>query len=305
MFSAPVTYQVDTRILMKVVKCMEIKQVMVIGAGQMGNGIAQVFAQSGYNVYLNDIKEEFVQKGLDTIDKNLDRLVKKEKISADDKAEVLGRITSSTNYEDAKNCQLVVEAATENPAIKFDIFKQLDELTSEETILASNTSSISITSIGAATNRPDKVVGLHFFNPVPVMKLIEVNRGLLTSDETLQAMKQVGESLNKTVVEVKDSAGFVVNRILVPMINEAIFVLSEGISTAEEIDEAMKLGANHPMGPIALADYIGLDVVLAVMNTLYDEFKDSKYRPAPLLGKYVEAGHLGRKTGRGFYDYTK
>lgn len=270
----------------------------------MGNGIAQVFAQAGYNVYLNDIKQEFVDKGLATVDKNLSRLVSKERMTEDEKSEVLARIQSSTTYDDAKEAQLVVEAATENPDIKFDIFRQLDEITPKETILASNTSSISITSLGAVTKRPEKVVGLHFFNPVPVMKLIEVNVGLVTSEETADIMKTVGEKLNKTVVQVKDSAGFVVNRILVPMMNEAIFVANEGISSFEEIDEAMKLGANHPMGPLELADYVGLDVVLAVMHTLYNEFKDPKYRPAPLLTKYVEADLLGRKTGKGFYEYN-
>lgn len=282
---------------------MTIKRVMVVGSGQMGSGIAQVLALAGYQVVLNDIKEEFVQKGLQGIQKQLERSVEKGRLEEEAKKQALELIESSVSYGDAKDVDLVIEAATENREIKLNIFKELDEVTPEHAILATNTSSLSITEIAAATNRPNQVVGLHFFNPVPVMKLIEINIGLTTDDATVQAMKALSERLGKTAIEVKDSPGFVVNRILIPMINEAIFVVHEGISTVEEVDEAMKLGANHPMGPLALADYIGLDTVLAIMNVLYEGYKDSKYRPNQLLRKYVEAGKLGKKTKEGFYKY--
>ncbi|HFI0463318.1 TPA: 3-hydroxybutyryl-CoA dehydrogenase [Streptococcus suis] len=282
---------------------MTIKRVMVVGSGQMGSGIAQVLALAGYEVLLNDIKQEFVDRGLAGIEKQMAKLVEKGRLEAAEKDKALSAIQSSVNYQDAKDVDLVIEAATENRSIKLDIFKELDQITPDHAILASNTSSLSITDIAAVTGRPGKVVGLHFFNPVPVMKLIEINIGLTTDQETVAAMKEVSEKLDKTAIEVKDSPGFVVNRILIPMINEAIFVLHEGISTVEEIDEAIKLGANHPMGPLALADYIGLDTVLAIMNVLYDGYKDPKYRPCQLLRKYVEAGQLGKKTGRGFYTY--
>lgn len=283
---------------------MEIKKIMVVGSGQMGSGIAQVMAQNGYDVILNDIKEEFVQKGLDKISKQLDRDVQKQRRTEEEKQEILNRFTLSTDYKDAADVQLVIEAATENKKIKLDIFKQLGEIAPAETILASNTSSLSITEIARATNRPDKVIGMHFFNPVPVMKLVEVNRALTTSTETADTIQELSGKIGKTAIDVKDSPGFAVNRILIPMINEAIFTVFEGVATAEEVDAAMKLGANHPMGPIALADYIGLDVCLAIMEVLYEGFNDPKYRPCPLLKKYAEAGRLGKKTGQGFYTYS-
>lgn len=282
---------------------MSINKVMVIGSGQMGSGIAQVLAQAGYTVVLNDIKQAFVEGGLGKIVKQLDRAVEKGRMTSEDAQATKARISTSVDYADASDVDLVIEAATENRDIKLSIFKQLDDITPAHAILASNTSSLSITEIAAATNRPNQVVGLHFFNPVPVMKLIEINVGLTTDAATVAAMREVGDKLGKTLVEVKDAPGFVVNRILIPMINEAIIVLNEGISTAAEIDEAMKAGANHPMGPLALADLIGLDTVLAIMNVLYEGYSDSKYRPAQLLKKKVEAGHLGRKTGHGFFEY--
>ncbi|MBO0420679.1 3-hydroxybutyryl-CoA dehydrogenase [Vagococcus fluvialis] len=283
---------------------MSIKKVMVVGSGQMGAGIAQVFAKSGLEVYLNDISEEIVMSNLGKIDKQLEGQVKKNRLTAEEKQAIMARIQPSTTYESAKEVDLVVEAATERKDIKLSIFKQLDEVASEHTILATNTSSLSITEIALATKRPDKVIGMHFFNPAPVMKLVEVISGLTTSDETKQTINELTQVIGKTGVEVRDSYGFVVNRILIPMINEASFVLGEDVASAEEIDQAMKLGANHPLGPLALGDLIGLDVVLAIMNVLYEGFKDPKYRVSPLIQKYVEAGWLGRKTGKGFFDYN-
>lgn len=282
---------------------MEIKNVMVIGSGQMGSGIAQVFAQAGYTVYLNDIKLEAVERGIGGITKQLERAVEKGRVTNEELTETVSRLIPSTTYEDAKNVQLVIEAATENRDIKLKIFKQLDEITEATTILASNTSSLSITDIAAATKYQQRVIGMHFFNPAPVMKLVEVISALQTSSEVVNAVREVTSKIGKTAVDVKDSYGFVVNRVLIPMINEAVFILGEGVASAAEIDEAMKLGANHPIGPLALADLIGLDVCLAIMNVLNNGFSDTKYRPAPLLKKMVEAGKLGRKTKEGFFTY--
>ncbi|MBW2593549.1 MAG: 3-hydroxybutyryl-CoA dehydrogenase [Deltaproteobacteria bacterium] len=282
---------------------MEIKTFGVIGAGQMGNGIAQVVAMSGLHVIMNDIKAEFVEKGLDNITKSLSRSVNKGKMTEAEKIAVLGRIKTSVELADMASADFVVEAATENEPIKFQIFKDLDQICKPEVILATNTSSIPIGRIANQTMRPDKVIGMHFMNPVPVMKLIEVIKGLATSDETFDTTWELAVKFGKTPAEANDFPGFIANRILLPMINEAVYCLYHGVGKAEDIDTVMKLGMNHPMGPLALADLIGLDTCLAVMETLYDGFCDSKYRPCPLLRKYVEAGRLGRKTGRGFYEY--
>lgn len=282
---------------------MEIKKAMVIGAGQMGSGIAQVAAAAGLDVILNDIRDEFVQRGLGIIDKNLSRNVSKGRISEEEKASIMGRIKPSTSLQDAVDADIIIEAAVENMEIKSKIFKDLDEITYPHAILATNTSSLPITEIAAVTRRPEKVIGMHFMNPVPVMKLVEIIRGLATSDETFDVVKELSVQMGKIPVEVNDAPGFVSNRVLMPMINEAAFCVYEGVATPEAVDEVMKLGMNHPMGPLALADLIGLDTCLSIMEVLYEGFKDSKYRACPLLRKYVAAGWLGKKTGRGFYVY--
>ncbi|KQU20133.1 MULTISPECIES: 3-hydroxybutyryl-CoA dehydrogenase [Peribacillus] len=284
---------------------MSIHKVMVIGAGQMGSGIAQVCAMSGYEVLLHDLKEEYVEKGLGTIIKNLSRQVEKGKMAAGDKDATLSRLTSSTDLKNAAGVDLVIEAAIENMEIKTKLFAELDEITPKHVILASNTSSLPITEIAAATRRPEKVIGMHFMNPVPVMKLVEIIRGLATTDEVYKKVEKMAESLSKVPVEVNDFPGFVSNRILMPMINEAIYTLYEGVATKEAIDDVMKLGMNHPMGPLTLADFIGLDTCLYIMETLHQGLGDDKYRPCPLLRKYVKAGWLGKKSGRGFYEYNK
>ena len=282
---------------------MTITTVGIIGAGTMGNGIAQACAVAGINAIMVDISDAAVQKGLATVSGSLDRLVKKEKITAADKDAILGRIKTSTSYDDLKAAQLVIEAATENHALKIKILQQVDAIVAPEVIIASNTSSISITKLAAATSRADKFIGMHFFNPVPMMALVEIIRGLQTSDATHDAVKALAVALGKSPITVKNNPGFVVNRILVPMINEAFFVLAEGLATPEDIDAGMKLGCNQPIGPLALADMVGLDVCLAVMDVYLQEFGDSKYRACPLLREMVAAGRLGRKTGRGVYQY--
>jgi 3-hydroxybutyryl-CoA dehydrogenase len=275
----------------------------VIGAGTMGNGIAQVAARAGFDVVMRDVAEDFLARGMTAIEKSLQRDVDKDRLSGEEKQAIVGRIKTSTDLSSLSDAFIVVEAVTEDLAVKTEVFRALDQITKADAILASNTSSISITKLGAATGKPDKVIGMHFMNPVPVMKLVEVIRGAATSDATYGRVRELSEKLGKTPLECQDYPGFISNRVLMPMINEAIFALHEGVATRESIDGIMKMGMNHPMGPLTLADFIGLDVCLAIMNVLYEGFGDSKYRPCPLLKRYVDAGWLGRKTGRGFYEY--